>query len=439
MVGASAISCNYNSASRIITFSSITSASLSAGQLNASTVVISNLVNPTSTIATSSFGLSIINSGGLTLEYQTTGLTFAATQAASFYSLNLIPNNTQNSAATSLSVSFSITAASYVNGSLLAINFPSSISIQSTSCAAISSNLISVSCSPSGNKMQALLLYNSLDTNRQTQILILPYSNYPSLQPYTLTVDLYQDIFQGSKLYSSSSPASFQNLQSGTIILSSHSFTSTILAGSTNLNIQINATSASLFGYVTISLPFEFGVSGVGCSLPYGFTCTLQGQSVVVNSSNIISLPLIFTVNNLTAPSFSPSSNIYIQTKNSNGYLMDSNTQIFFATACTLPCRTCTTAPTSCTSCYTNTTLVAGQIYQNGSNCVSVCGTGLYLDSVTNSCTICPSPCATCQSTSICYTCTNSFLYNGSCLLTCPFGYYGFNGLCLVCNAALYC
>jgi hypothetical protein len=313
MVGSSAISCTYNSGTRTITFSSISSGSLGVGQLNSSTVVINNLVNPTSTTATSSFGLSIINSLGQTLEYQTTGLTFAATQAASFYSLNLIPNNTQNSATTSLSVSFSITAASYVNNSLLAINFPSLINIQSTSCAVTSSNLISVSCSPSGNKMQVILLYNSLDTSRPTQILILPYTNYPSLQPYILTVDLYQDIFQGSKLYSNSnSPASFQNLQSGIITLSSHSFTNAILAGSTNLNIQMNATSASLFGYVTVSFPFEFGVSGVGCSLPFGFTCTLQGQSVIVNSSNIISLPLIFTVNNLTAPSFSPSSNVYI-------------------------------------------------------------------------------------------------------------------------------
>jgi hypothetical protein len=209
--------------------------------------------------------------------------------------------------------------------------------------------------------------------------------------------------------------------------------------GSTNLNIQISATSAALFSYLAVSFPFEFGVSGVGCSLGIGFTCSIQGQSVIINSSNVIALPLIFTVNNLTAPSFSPSSNIYIQTKNSNNFLMDSNTQIFFTTSCTLPCRTCTTPTTSCSSCYTNTSLVSAQIYLNASNCVSVCGTGLYLDSSTNSCTICPSPCATCLSISICYTCTNSFLYNSSCVLACPFGYYGFNNMCLVCNSAIYC
>lgn len=288
--------------------------------------------------------------------------------------------------------------------------------------------------------MQALLVYNSLDTSKTTQFLVAPYSNYPTLQPYTIAVDLYQDIYQLSKLYSNAnSLASFQNLQAGVITLASSSFTNAILAASTNLNIQISATKSSSFSYITISFPYEFGVSGVGCSLPSGITCTIQGSNVIVNSSTFFSLPLIFTINNLTAPSFSPSSNIYIQTMSSTNYVMDSNTQIFFTTSCTLPCKTCSTPTTSCLSCYTNSSLVAAQIYFSNASCVSVCGNGFYLDSVTNSCTTCPTPCSTCQSSSVCYTCNSSFLYVNSCLLSCPFGYYGFNGLCFVCSTAIYC
>ena len=119
---------------------------------------------------------------------------------------------------------------------------------------------------------------------------------------------------------------------------------------------------------------------------------------------------------------------------------MDSNTQIYFSTACTLPCRTCPSSATTCASCYTNTSLVSGKIYLNSSACVSVCALGLYLDTPTNSCLLCVAPCATCASSTVCYTCssTTSFL-SGSCLSSCPFGYYSFNSLCLVCSSAIFC
>jgi len=256
-VGSSSVSCTYNSATRMVTFSSISSSTIGAGQLASNTVVISNLVNPSSTSPTSSFGVYLLNSLGQTLEYQGSGLTFTATQAASFYSLNLITNSTQNSAPTSLAVSFSITAQNYVNSSLLAVTFPSLINIQNATCTPVSSNLISVSCMPNSNKMQALILYNSLDTSKSTQFTISTFSNFPSLQPYTITVDLYQDIYQISKLYSNSdSPKAFQNLQAGAITISSSSFTNAILASSTNLNIQISATNGAAFSYITVSFPY---------------------------------------------------------------------------------------------------------------------------------------------------------------------------------------
>lgn len=250
-------------------------------------------------------------------------------------------------------------------------------------------------------------------------------------------------MYQNSKLCTNANtPSSFQNTGVGTITVSSSSFSNPILLTTANLNFQITSTSGFPFSYLAISFPAEFGCSAITCSLPSGITCTLQGNSVIINSTTTISLPLVAAINNLVTPSFSPSSNIYIQSFSSTGYLMDSNTQIYFQTSCTLPCKFCTSTvqPSSCTSCYSNTTLVQGQIYQNGTSCVSVCGYGLYLNSSTNSCVVCTSPCATCLSTAFCYSCeTNYYLMNGSCLSSCTFGYYGFNGLCLACSTAIYC
>ena len=150
----------------MITFSSISGVSVAAGGLVSSPLVISNLINPSSTSPTSSFGVYILNTLNQIIEYQAGGLTFTSNQAANFFSLTLIPNNTINSAPTSLSVKFSITSTSYQNSSLLVVTFPSQINIQSTSCTAVSSNMLGVSCSPNSNRVQAILSFNSLSTSQ---------------------------------------------------------------------------------------------------------------------------------------------------------------------------------------------------------------------------------------------------------------------------------
>lgn len=257
-----------------------------------------------------------------------------------------------------------------------------------------------------------------------------------------MTVELFADIFQNSKLCTNSNaPASFQNTAVGSITVSSSSFSNPVLLEASNLNFEISSVQGYPFSYLVVSFPAEFGIASTTCSFPAGIICTIQGTSIVINSTTTIALPLVGAINNIIAPGFSPSSNIYLQSFSSTAYTMDSNTQIYFAAACTLPCRGCSSSqPASCTSCYSNAALVQGQIYLSNSSCVSVCGLQLYLSNSTNSCSSCVAPCATCQSSSYCYTCiTNYYLYNGSCLLTCPFGYYGFNGLCLACTAAIYC
>jgi len=134
----------------MITFSALSTAVVAAGGLASTPVVINNLMNPSTTSPTSSFGVYLLNTLNQIVEYQAAGLTFTSNQAASFYSLTIIPNNTINSASTSLAVKFSITASSYTNDSLLVIIFPSLIDIQLADCGGVSANLAGVSCSPNG-------------------------------------------------------------------------------------------------------------------------------------------------------------------------------------------------------------------------------------------------------------------------------------------------
>jgi proprotein convertase subtilisin/kexin type 5 len=120
---------------------------------------------------------------------------------------------------------------------------------------------------------------------------------------------------------------------------------------------------------------------------------------------------------------------------------MDSNTNVKFTTSCTLPCKTCnsTSQPTVCTSCYSNTSLVSGQTILSGNSCTSFCPTGYYLDDTISTCLICSTSCLTCSAYTTCLSCNTSFLYNQSCLTTCPFGYYGFNAQCLACPTSIFC
>jgi hypothetical protein len=60
-VGSAALSCTYDSATRMVTFSALSTAIIAAGALASSPVVINNLMNPSSTSPTSSFGVYLLN------------------------------------------------------------------------------------------------------------------------------------------------------------------------------------------------------------------------------------------------------------------------------------------------------------------------------------------------------------------------------------------
>lgn len=80
-----------------------------------------------------------------------------------------------------------------------------------------------------------------------------------------------------------------------------------------------------------------------------------------------------------------------------------------FCQFCTNNCKTCSGATNICITCLNGTYLI-------NSSCVTNCGSGLYIDYISQTCIGCTSPCHTCSSTtSTCTSCTTGYLINNKC------------------------
>ncbi len=114
----------------------------------------------------------------------------------------------------------------------------------------------------------------------------------------------------------------------------------------------------------------------------------------------------------------------------------------------TYHCMTCSSTGL-CTSCYQPVTVNSADYTFDGfkfltsdSRCLSVCGIGYFIDTNSNLCTKCDSPCNTCNITSTtCLSCiqnitTNKYFSgNKTCLLICPDGFYPDPGnICIRCS-----
>ena len=90
---------------------------------------------------------------------------YSVSTPSPFSTLSLSASSTVNSfASTVLTVAFSLSMEQigYVNNSLLQLTFPSEMSVLSTTCALLSPNLISVSCSEDATRVKAKLTYSDL-------------------------------------------------------------------------------------------------------------------------------------------------------------------------------------------------------------------------------------------------------------------------------------
>lgn len=113
-----------------------------------------------------------------------------------------------------------------------------------------------MSCSVNGQDLQAILVYTSASTSTATEFAISGYKNYPSLEGYTLQVELFADLFKNSKLCTNSHAlANLKNMAVGSITLGTYSFSSTILLAATNLNFQIVSTDGASFSSLKMTFP----------------------------------------------------------------------------------------------------------------------------------------------------------------------------------------
>lgn len=97
---------------------------------------------------------------------------------------------------------------------------------------------------------------------------------------------------------------------------------------------------------------------------------------------------------------------------------------------CLSPCLTCNgSTNSSCTSCI-------GSYYLLSNLCLAVCPSTYY--SNINICSACTLPCLTCSGSSICLSCSNgSYLYGSSCVGSCGSGLTTYNNsICLYCSVS---
>ena len=91
---------------------------------------------------------------------------------------------------------------------------------------------------------------------------------------------------------------------------------------------------------------------------------------------------------------------------------------------------TCSNIVSNCTSC-------SSSKYLYNNSCTISCPSSYFANSITNVCQNCPINCLQCLNQLRCLSCTNSsFLFKGndSCLTACPEYYFGQNNNCLQCQ-----
>lgn len=207
--------------------------------------------------------------------------------------------------------------AGYLNSSVLAITFPALMNnIASTTCVSSTSNLISVSCTKSGNQVQATLTYSSTITpGSEAGFRVQYYQNYPSIETYNIQLTLYTSVLQ--QFLIAQDTVTKVNTILSSILVNSFAFSNGILTESTALTLSITPTySGSELNQIFITFPNEFTISGGTCSsLPSGLTCGVSGNIFTISRSSVSYtwiMPLQLSLSGITAPSFTPSTSLII-------------------------------------------------------------------------------------------------------------------------------
>lgn len=279
-------------------------------------------------------------------------------------------------------------------------------------------------------------------------VIIANVKNSPSLKPSskfgfsTITQSGLGQFSQNLSTVSvsTSKPSTFKSL--------TYSFSPQILLSPVSASIIFTPTS-SISGSAVVSLASSFTIGTLSCvSVAFTGSCATSGSANKLNvTGSFTTESMTLTISGLTSPSAAPSDFTVFTTYDSSDYIIDQSTSsIQFALSCTLPCRTCSSDPTSCLSCY-NSTITSSIYYNNITNkCVTTCDSGYYPDSTLLQCKACNVICGTCVNISTnCSSCnsTSGFPFlnktttSGTCLANCDSGMYPDTNqsptLCVVC------
>ena len=212
------------------------------------------------------------------------------------------------------------------------------------------------------------------------------------------------------------------------------------------LSLSQPSNFPTLIYKLTVEIPSTFTTSGIACSGFSGIVCSMSASILTVTMSNSSYLPdpIDFTISSFTNPVVGTATQTWVISSfdGQNYFSQYDNTTIVYENTCSLPCRTCTNQ-TICLSCYGSTVSNFTLLYS--SSCYDVCPEGSYQTNSTH-CVGCDSTCLSCANVSNnCVSCNSSssnpyFYFNntlssGSCLSACAQKTYLDNNTCLDCNS----
>lgn len=272
---------------------------------------------------------------------------------------------------------------------IASIVFPSDFAL--TSAIACNSGTTQLICSLSGtnNNTVEVKFTPSPTSNYPYNIsisnVVNPYSfkPTPSLSITTLSSDTlykYSTISNGLGIVNTITSA-FDGL--------SYSFSVQSLNSATSLSVQVNSSVNA--GYLLLQFANSFQVSstsGLSCSADtFNPICNIITNSstgvhyLKVQSTSTIPLTFNLTISSLRSPSTIPTDYTTLSSYTAGDHDISSNANILFTTYCTFPCSNCLANNRAhCLSCYT--TVVTPLIYLFNNSCVSTCPAGYYIDTV---------------------------------------------------------
>ena len=332
---------NSNSSSYIVNFTKLFQASGISAPSTINLKVAGNFTNPASTLPISSFAVATYSATGYLIEQVNAGISINMTVPAGFINASVSAASTVNSAITEYTLTLAQPSA-FSASSFLDVIFPSEISPSSSSvCKDLTG--AALPCTVSGKTVIVTL---STTTNAANfGVKISSVTNPPSLRPSS-KFGFRSRTPDGSGIYSQDlASITFANTLPSVFSQSTGTFSPRTLKSTVTATITFIPSSQDI-GSVVLNLAPSFIVGTLRCQSFIAFTGTCTQSTTNPHTINITgsftSGSMSFSVTGLSTNITTPTDSSILTTYDSQGYVIDqSQTDIRFTLACTLPCRIC--------------------------------------------------------------------------------------------------